>query len=239
LTTPQHPHSFSLWNTPRTSEMVEGFGKFHLWSWLLQLNASQTCLGAIEATEHRRGVPYQYAARARLDSLWFAPIPESAWHAVEQGYSIVPAGNDFGCINDRFVLAPRHHFQVYAGMYSDLMQGNGVWATERPVIAEKAVMVALDAAGVQRQQIPMAFCLISAVAINVTTGMSATCPICKYGLEGAETLPPSLHALAVQACGTPQDTSAAMGDTAEPPCERPGVREHSSLGAPTACFESL
>lgn len=111
------------------------------------------CLGAIEATEHRRGVPYQYAARARLDSLWFAPIPESAWHAVEQGYSIVPAGNDFGCaaigveseacvgrdktplwqqarahlpivagINDRFVLAPRHHFQVYAGMYSDLMQ---------------------------------------------------------------------------------------------------------------------
>ena len=86
-------------------DATRGFGKFRLWSWLLQLNATQTCLQAIDARAAVEGA-YDYAGRGRLDALWFDDFPAAVWASVQAGAMVTPEGNDYDHINDRFVLAP-------------------------------------------------------------------------------------------------------------------------------------
>ena len=84
----------------------------------------------MQAAETAAGAKYRYAAKARLDSLWFDRLPKQVWSLMTRGVAVVPAEQAFGGINDRFALAPRASFQVYSNLYDDLMLGRGAWSAE-------------------------------------------------------------------------------------------------------------
>ena len=135
--------NFSTWHDDNSSPLQLSMGKFGLLSWLLQLEATRSCWETIRRTERRTGKQYTAFVRTRLDSLWFSkfPLHERLRSSVirRKRFAIVPSGNDFGGVNDRFIVADRTSFSVYASLHKDLQFGLGPWRVQGPEYAEGAL----------------------------------------------------------------------------------------------------
>ena len=220
-------HRSHLPSAATQSPFLRGMGKFGLLPWLLQLRATATCMHMIRQAEQARRAPYVAVVRTRLDTLWFGPLPLPL--PLPRRFAFLPASNDFGGVNDRFVVADRASFAAYASLYADLRHGAGYWRDHSPAFAEGALREHLDSARVPYEHRPMPLCMASlqthAVGRRIRGLLPSSCARCKYGPEGSDALPRHLHAQVSETC---ESQAIGVHDPGLAPCRRSGVREQTA-----------
>eukprot|EP00316_Scyphosphaera_apsteinii_P024428 CAMPEP_0119316444 /NCGR_PEP_ID=MMETSP1333-20130426/39636_1 /TAXON_ID=418940 /ORGANISM="Scyphosphaera apsteinii, Strain RCC1455" /LENGTH=327 /DNA_ID=CAMNT_0007322089 /DNA_START=111 /DNA_END=1091 /DNA_ORIENTATION=- len=150
---------------------------------LLQLRTTWDCWLAIKAHEQRQAFRYEFFGRTRMDMLWYGTLRPVAWTHVYNGNAVVPLGDDYKGVNDRFILARRADFEVYARFYEDLRLSRAPWnATKMPrrATAELSLRLQLDFSHIVLVKLELPACLLQTLPGN------PDCAYCKkyMGDEG-------------------------------------------------------
>ena len=110
---------------------VLGCGHHSLCGLLRQLRSTWDCWRDIEAHEQRKAFRYDFVGRTRIDMLWYDALGATELsRLLHKREAVIPSGDDWGGLNDRFVLARRADFHVYARLYEDLRLSRDPWDTK-------------------------------------------------------------------------------------------------------------
>ena len=171
-------------------------------NFLAQINKTSICWRGVQERERRLGFRYTAVGKARLDQRWFAPLPPRAWSNVAyRRVTVVPTNLMPLGVNDRFVLAPRRAFEVYAGLYDAITKGSGPWGVPGAYCLnpEHAMSEQLEYYNTTIEAVDMPFCLVTANVTANTTG--APCAIvCRQSQEGIAALETSALRQAASSC---------------------------------------
>ena len=153
----------------------------HLHNWVQQLRKTWMCLQMIKTIENTDSFEYVHVMRIRLDSFWFAPLPRIMFDMLKQhargvrGVDIVtPAFASFGGVNDRFVFATRHGFDVYASLFQDSMRRSKALRALNPEIK---MFDHLKRFNMSMGQVLVPYCLIA---------LQSRCPFCRSPSEARD-----------------------------------------------------
>jgi hypothetical protein len=160
----------------------KGCGHHSFCGFVRQIRTTHDCWQAIQGYERRHRFRYAFVGRARLDMLWFGAIGPSAWGHVQDGFAVVPMGDEHDGVNDRFVLARRGDFEVYAGLYEAMRLARPPWDVWRVSNqAERLLMLQLKHGKVKLARVLLPTCLLEA------SPFSSKCALCKkVSDEGAK-----------------------------------------------------
>ena len=129
------------------------------WGWRLagELMHVKTCYDTVRRHELRRSRKYTYFVRTRPDLQLFEPLPPRFFDLAEKDAAI-PLGENFGGINDRFMVGRSHAFaadaQRWHGLLSNTMQLRKEWS------AELLFKYHLRASGVVVRRRALAYCIV-------------------------------------------------------------------------------
>jgi hypothetical protein len=133
---------------------------------LRQLRMTLDCWLDIKAHERKQAFRYDFVGRTRMDMLWYGALGDAAWTRVlHKGHAVVPSGDAFHGLNDRFVLATRTDFEPYARLYEDLRLARAPWDKKRMPMentAERSLRMQLDSANVTLAELELPACLLQA-----------------------------------------------------------------------------
>ena len=148
------------------ADVASSAAAFALWrvygSPLAQYEARAGCQGQIvQHTRARRQTAYKYFARMRLDMLLLQPVPLAFLDRLKTNCTaIVPAGEDYGGLNDRMLFGDSCAFAMDAGIMGAVARLDGRhiaegWNPERA----NAHNLATLGGGLERP--PLAACLLT------------------------------------------------------------------------------
>ena len=90
-------------------------------SWLHDIYMVSRCYSLVAEEETRRGMRFELLVGARVDLLWLSPPPLHLAH----GHGVlIPDGQDWGGLNDRWAIMDRHFAGIWFGRWRAVTQGD-------------------------------------------------------------------------------------------------------------------
>jgi len=161
---------------------IASCGHHSLCGFIRQVRTTFDCWRAVQAHEDFHGFKYTFVGRARLDMMWYGALGPAAWPRVQRGEAVIPIFDDFGGVNDRFVLARRHIYDVYARLYEDLRLARPPWNIKvlpNAGAAEQSLKIQLKHAAVKVAALRLPICLLA----TASALLGERCAYCKKMLQ--------------------------------------------------------